>query len=107
MKNLLSPKKNFVKSTRYLVFSLVKMLISRNFCQKSVTVNLRHSVEICKFFPHDILQKFRQINFFTKELLPVNQFDEKILQWGKISEITTLCSSVLSQSILFDLTDLD
>ena len=27
-----------------------------------------HSVEICKFFPHDILQKFRQINFFTKEL---------------------------------------
>ena len=27
-----------------------------------------YSVEICKFFPHDILQKFRQINFFTKEL---------------------------------------
>ena len=27
-----------------------------------------HSVEICKFFPHDFLQKFRQINFFTKEL---------------------------------------
>ena len=26
-----------------------------------------HSVEICKFFPHDILQKFRQINYFTKE----------------------------------------
>ena len=27
-----------------------------------------HIVEICKFFPHDFLQKFRQINFFTKEL---------------------------------------
>ena len=28
-----------------------------------------HRVEICKFFPmgpHDILRKFRQINFFTK-----------------------------------------
>ena len=52
-----------------------------------------HSVEICKFFPHDILQKFRQINYFTKEFYcNVNQFDEKLLQWwGKISEISTLC----------------
>jgi len=25
-------------------------------------------VEICKFFPHDFLQKFCQINFVTKEL---------------------------------------
>ena len=39
------------------------------------------------------LQKFRLINFFTKELsYTVNQFDEKILQWGKISEISTLCT---------------
>ena len=30
--------------------------------------NWRHSVEICKFFPHDFFQKFRQITFFTKEL---------------------------------------
>ena len=29
---------------------------------------LVHSVEICIFFPHDFLLKFRQINFFTKEL---------------------------------------
>ena len=45
---------------------------------------LNHSVTI-------FLQKFRQINFFTKESsYTVNQFDEKFLQWGKISEITTL-----------------
>ena len=41
MKDLLSPKKYFVKSTRYLVISLVKMLLSRNFYQKSVRVNFR------------------------------------------------------------------
>ena len=49
-----------------------------------------HSVEICKFFPHDFLQKFRQIDFFTKELYCKNQFDEKFLHWGEISKITTL-----------------
>ena len=32
---------------------------------------------------------------FTLESYTVNQFDEKILQWGKISEITTLCKRVL------------
>ena len=35
-------KKNFVKLTTYLVISLVKMLLSRNFCQKRVTVNFRN-----------------------------------------------------------------
>jgi len=51
-----------------------------------------HSVEICKFFLHDILQKFRQINFLTFSLknYTVNQFDGKFLQWEKISEISTL-----------------
>ena len=36
MKNLLSPKRNFVKSTTYLVILIVKPLLSRNFCQKSI-----------------------------------------------------------------------
>ena len=36
---LLSPKKNFVKSTTYLVLLLVKPLLSRNFCQSRVRVN--------------------------------------------------------------------
>ena len=44
------------------------------------------------FSPTIFLQKFRQINFFTAlKSYTVNQFDEKILQWGKIFEITTLC----------------
>ena len=38
MKNLLSPKKIF-RQINYLVISLVKALLSRNFCQKSVRVN--------------------------------------------------------------------
>ena len=32
-------EKKFVKSTIYLVSSLVKTLLSRNFCQRNVTVN--------------------------------------------------------------------
>ena len=40
MKNLLSPKK--IRQTNSLVFSLVKTLLSRNFCQRSVTVNFRN-----------------------------------------------------------------
>ena len=35
-------EKNFVKSTTYLVISLVKPLVSRNFCQKLVRVNFRN-----------------------------------------------------------------
>ena len=38
MSNLLSLKKSFVKSTTYLVISLVKVLLSRYFCQKNVRV---------------------------------------------------------------------
>jgi len=54
----LSPK-NIFREINYLVtLSLVKPLLSRNFYQVW---------KFAKFFPHDILQKFRQINFFTKE----------------------------------------
>ena len=41
-RNFLLPKKYFVKSTTYLVISLVKMLLSRNLCQKRVRVNFRN-----------------------------------------------------------------
>ena len=54
------------------------------------------TVKISKFFSHDFLQKFRQINFFTKELYCKSFFDEKFLPWGKTSEITTLCSQFVS-----------
>ena len=43
MKNLLLPKKKKFRQIISLVFSLViKMFLSRNFCQKSVTVNFRN-----------------------------------------------------------------
>ena len=41
MKNLLSPIKK-IRQINYLVFSLVKTLLSRNICQRSVTVNFRN-----------------------------------------------------------------
>ena len=56
----------------YLVMSLVKMLLSRNFCQKRVRVNFRnfhtavhsvHSVEITEIYS----QTFVKTLFFLKE----------------------------------------
>ena len=50
----------FVKSTIYLVISLVKPLLSRNFCQKCVRVNFRifHStLEIPEIHSHAFLAK--------------------------------------------------
>ena len=41
MKNLLSPKK-WNCQINYLVICLVKMLLSRNFCQKSVRINFHY-----------------------------------------------------------------
>ena len=53
------PKK--FRQINSLVFSLVKTLLSRNFCQRSVTVNfhdfLTHSVEITGIFYHAFLAK--------------------------------------------------
>ena len=71
MKNLLSLKKNFVKSTTYLVISLVKPLLSRNFCQKCVRVNFRnfHTVwKLRKFTLTLFWQKFRESNGFTNKI---------------------------------------
>ena len=67
MNNLLSPKKYFVKSSTYLVISLVKLLHSRNFCQKCVRVNFwsYHSVQ-CGKTRNSLTEKiFRQTNSFS------------------------------------------
>ena len=63
----------------YLVILLVKTLLSRNFCQKSVRVNFRnfhtvrsqHSEEITEIYSHHLIfwQKFREFNAFTKEII--------------------------------------
>ena len=50
--------------------------------------------KVCKEFenfpPTIFLQKFRQTNFFIKDLIyTVYRFDEIIFKWEKISEITT------------------
>ena len=46
MKKILSPRKKF-RQIDYLVISLVKPLISRNFCQKSLRVNFRNFHTVC------------------------------------------------------------
>ena len=47
-KNLLSPKKKIFREINCLVISLVKPLLSRNFRQKSVTVNFRNFHTVCR-----------------------------------------------------------
>ena len=65
MKNLLSLK--IFSSNQLISDSLVKSLLSRDFCQKCVWVNFRnfHSV---KFTPTIFWQKLRESNGFTKEI---------------------------------------
>ena len=65
LKNISLTEIIFVKST------LVKMLLSRNFCQKCLRVNFR----ILRIAVKILSQKLRQINF------PLNWFHEKKL-WG-------------------------
>ena len=60
-------------------------------CGKYVIL-LMHSVEISKFFPKVFCKNSVKLTFSLKSYT-VHQFDEKSLQWGKISEITTLCTS--------------
>ena len=47
----------------YLVISLVKLLLSRNFCQKCVSVPVISALYVCTLCVHDFIAKFRQINF--------------------------------------------
>ena len=72
----------------------VKLTISKSFVAFTRFLSQSHSMKICKFFPHDFLKNFVKLTFSLKSYT-VNQFDEKILQLGKISEITTraLCKS--------------
>ena len=64
-----------------------------------------HIVEICKFFPHDILQKFRQINFFTKELYcksiwrKIFTVGENFRNYHTVSEKFTLTEKIFRQII--------
>ena len=60
-----------------------------------------HNVETCTFFPHDFL-KFRQINFFTQGFY-CKSIWRKILQWGKITEITTLWYMVMKNMKIFSI----
>ena len=66
----------FVKSTTYLVISLVKPLFSRNFCEKRVRENFRnfhsvHSVEKRKIWSHQKNISSNQLfsNFFSKTIV--------------------------------------
>ena len=61
----------------------------RSWYQKNPQNLSLHSVEICKFFPHDFFAKISSNQIF--HYYTVNQFDEKFSQWGKISDIFTLC----------------
>ena len=68
--------RNFFSSNHDLVISLVKPLLSRKFCQKSVRVNLRnfhtvHSVE-AYFFP--AIQILRETRFSESK----TQIDNKV-----------------------------
>ena len=65
-KKKLLPIKNFVKST--LVFSLVKTLLSRNFCQIRVTANFRNFHTARTVTLTHFLQKFCESKVFTKEI---------------------------------------
>ena len=52
-----------------LVFSVVKTLLSRNFCKKCVRLNCInfHTVTLCNVIPkiRCLMQKFREINMYT------------------------------------------
>ena len=50
----------------YLAISLVKPMLSRNFCKKKSVRN-----NFCDLVSH-IWQKFRELNVFTKEISRVN-----------------------------------
>ena len=90
---------------------LVKTLVSRNFCQKSVRENFRnfHSVynqhffrilaidikfqytlwKLRKFSLTRLWQKFRESNGFTKEVTK-ELISRNIFQWERISRFSTL-----------------
>ena len=82
MRNLVSPKKYSVKLTTYLVISLVKTLLSRNFCHKCVRLNRSnfHTVTLL-LFPL-FLAKISWKRRYTKELFWRNTF------WARVNSLT-------------------
>ena len=61
-----------IRQINYLVISLVKPLLSRKFCKKSVReihCNYIHSVEKCKIYSRLTEKKFRQINYLVISLV--------------------------------------
>ena len=67
-------EKNFVKSTRYLVISLAKPLLSRNFCEKNVRENFRNFHCGCGKYGN-LLSRFIGKNFVKiKSLLKRNYY---------------------------------
>ena len=70
--------RNFVKSTTYLVFSLVKTLLSRNFKELLVTANVRnfHTVAQCGNYSnslsHFYCKNFVKAMVLVKDLLRVD-----------------------------------
>ena len=68
MKNLLPPKKIFVKSTTFYLFSnfFRKLLLSRNFCQKNL-ISYPHCEKntVCETEGTKSVEKFREIDLGT------------------------------------------
>ena len=82
-RNLLSLKNNFVKTITYLVISLAKVLLSRNFLQKRARANFRHFHTVWKNEKFGLTEKiFRQINSLViclvKPLLSRNFFRKSV-----------------------------
>ena len=81
--NLLSQFNLWQKFRESNVFT--KEFISRNIFSMRGKFSL-HSVEICKFSPTIFCKNSVKLTFSLKSYT-VNQFDEKFLQWGKISKL--------------------
>ena len=75
------------RQTNCLVTSLINTLLSRKFCKKkcdSKFLQFTHCAQCrnLQIFPHDFLQKFCQINFFTVKLY-CKSIWRKIFEVGK------------------------
>ena len=96
-KTLLIEKKYFMKWTTYLVISLVKQLLSQNFCQKNERVNFHnfHTTlwKLRNFTATVFSQKFRQINVLLKKLFYKLIWRKKITWRSEFLVFSTLCST--------------
>ena len=83
--------------------SIIKMLFSRNFWQKSASWVAVWKTQCgnLQIFPPTIFCKNSVKLTFSLKGYTVNQFDGKFLQWGKISEISTLWKSTIKHDQYF------